>query len=318
MTVHSHTPTSLLKRIKAMHDGTAATTTTTTTVAMTATHHHDPHSSKATSTAGHSRAVLLGVLLVAQLMVILDITAVNIALPSLARDLQLSGATVSWTITSYSLVFGSLLLFGGRLSDLVGRRRMFLTGLGIFTVSSVASAVAGTAAELFAARGRPGPRSRPALTGRPLDHHECVSGQGAGESARSLGRGRRRRRGDWRPRRRRADRGRRLAPDLLRQHPGRDGLAVAALHVIPRDDAGSRAGVASTSPAPCLAPRASPRSFTRSPRQIRAAGDRPRRSGSQRSASWVSPPSPPGSVTPRSRSCGSSGSLTVLSAAACS
>ena len=84
MTVHSHTPTSLLKRIKAMHHGTAATTTTTTTVAMTATHHHDHHSSKATSTAGHSRAVLLGVLLVAQLMVILDITAVNIALPSLA------------------------------------------------------------------------------------------------------------------------------------------------------------------------------------------------------------------------------------------
>ena len=47
-------------------------------------------------------------------MVILDITAVNIALPSLASDLQLSGSTVSWTITSYSLVFGSLLLFGGR------------------------------------------------------------------------------------------------------------------------------------------------------------------------------------------------------------
>ena len=89
-------------------------------------------------------------------MVILDITAVNIALPSLARDLQLSGATVSWTITSYSLVFGSLLLFGGRLADLVGRRRMFLTGLGVFTVSSVASALAGTAAALFAARAGQG------------------------------------------------------------------------------------------------------------------------------------------------------------------
>ena len=89
-------------------------------------------------------------------MVILDITAVNIALPSLARDLQLSGSTVSWTITSYSLVFGSLLLFGGRLADLVGRRRMFLTGLGVFTVSSVASALAGTAAALFAARAGQG------------------------------------------------------------------------------------------------------------------------------------------------------------------
>src|SRR6186997_3587494 len=117
-------------------------------------HHRKSHSQSPHDTAAPSRrnAVLLGVLLVAQLMVILDITAVNIALPSLARDLQLSGSTVSWTITSYSLVFGSLLLFGGRLSDLVGRRRMFLTGLGIFTISSVASALAGTAAALFAAR----------------------------------------------------------------------------------------------------------------------------------------------------------------------
>jgi len=120
---------------------------------------HDSVGSGAdTSVSPHSRSHvgLLGVLLVAQLMVILDITAVNIALPSLAKDLQLSGSTVSWTITSYSLVFGSLLLFGGRLADLVGRRRLFLTGLGIFTVSSVASAVAGTAAALFAARAGQG------------------------------------------------------------------------------------------------------------------------------------------------------------------
>src|SRR5687768_13521554 len=60
------------------------------------------------------RGLLLFVLLIAQLMVILDITAVNIALPSLAEDLRLSGSDISWTITSYSLIFGSLLLFGGR------------------------------------------------------------------------------------------------------------------------------------------------------------------------------------------------------------
>jgi EmrB/QacA subfamily drug resistance transporter len=101
-------------------------------------------------------AGLLFVLLVAQLMVILDITAVNIALPSLAGDLNLSGSDISWTITSYTLVFGSLLLFGGRAADLIGRRRMFLTGLGIFTASSFASAVAGTAGELFAARAGQG------------------------------------------------------------------------------------------------------------------------------------------------------------------
>jgi MFS family permease len=89
-------------------------------------------------------------------MVILDITAVNIALPSLARDLNLSGSTVSWTITSYSLIFGSLLLFGGRAADLLGRRRLFMTGLGVFTVSSVASALAATAGALFAARAGQG------------------------------------------------------------------------------------------------------------------------------------------------------------------
>jgi EmrB/QacA subfamily drug resistance transporter len=99
---------------------------------------------------------LLPVLLVAQLMVILDITAVNIALPHIASDLQLSGSRISWTITSYSLIFGSLLLFGGRAADLLGRRRMFLTGLTVFTASSFASAMAGSAAMLFAARAGQG------------------------------------------------------------------------------------------------------------------------------------------------------------------
>ena len=103
-----------------------------------------------------SKFVLLAVLLVAQLMVILDITAVNIALPSLSRDLDISGSSISWTITSYSLIFGSLLLFGGRAADLLGRRRMFLSGLGIFTASSFASAMAGTAGALFAARAGQG------------------------------------------------------------------------------------------------------------------------------------------------------------------
>jgi EmrB/QacA subfamily drug resistance transporter len=99
---------------------------------------------------------LLPVLLVAQLMVILDITAVNIALPHIATDLQLSGSKISWTITSYSLIFGSLLLFGGRAADLLGRRRMFLAGLTIFTASSFASAMAASATALFAARAGQG------------------------------------------------------------------------------------------------------------------------------------------------------------------
>src|SRR4051794_10090202 len=115
-------------------------------------HHHKSHS----DSPGKGRPALLLVLLVAQLMVILDITAVNIALPSLAQDLHLTGSQISWTITSYSLVFGSLLLFGGRAADLLGRRRLFLTGLALFTASSFASALAGTAGALFAARAGQG------------------------------------------------------------------------------------------------------------------------------------------------------------------
>jgi EmrB/QacA subfamily drug resistance transporter len=85
-------------------------------------------------------------------MVVLDITAVNVALPDLADGLSIDSSNISWAITSYSLVFGSLLLLGGRAADLLGRRRMFLTGLAIFTVASVASALAAGAGGLFTAR----------------------------------------------------------------------------------------------------------------------------------------------------------------------
>jgi EmrB/QacA subfamily drug resistance transporter len=103
-----------------------------------------------------SRPALLAVLLVAQLMVILDISAVNLALPDMATDLGIGGADIAWTITSYSLVFGSLLLLGGRAADLLGRRRLFLAGLTIFTLSSLASALAGSPEALFAARAGQG------------------------------------------------------------------------------------------------------------------------------------------------------------------
>lgn len=102
------------------------------------------------------RRGLLPVLLVAQLMVILDISAVNVALPDMATDLDIRGADLGWVITSYSLIFGSLLLLGGRAADLLGRRRLFLTGLGVFTVASFASAVAQSAPMMFTARAGQG------------------------------------------------------------------------------------------------------------------------------------------------------------------
>ena len=105
---------------------------------------------------GTSRLALLTLLCLAQLMVILDISAVNVALPSMGADLAIARADIGWAITSYSLIFGSLLLLGGRSSDLLGRRRVFLSGLGIFTISSLAAAIAGDATSLFAARAGQG------------------------------------------------------------------------------------------------------------------------------------------------------------------
>ncbi len=114
------------------------------------------HRSNHQRSTGTTKSLLLGVLLVAQLMVILDISAVNVALPDMARDLGIEGSDVGWAITSYSLIFGSLLLLGGRAADLLGRRRVFLAGLSVFTVSSLISALAAGATELFAARAGQG------------------------------------------------------------------------------------------------------------------------------------------------------------------
>jgi EmrB/QacA subfamily drug resistance transporter len=103
----------------------------------------------------HLKQLLL-VLCAAQLMVILDITAVNVALPDMAHGLGIDGSDVGWTITSYSLIFGSLLLLGGRAADLIGARRMFMAGLALFMVASIGAATAGGAGALFAARAAQG------------------------------------------------------------------------------------------------------------------------------------------------------------------
>ena len=115
-------------------------------------HHKKPK----TTSHDASSVALLAVLLIAQLMVILDITAVNIALPSLARDLGIERREHQLDDHQLLVIFGSLLLFGGRAADLLGRRRVFLTGLAVFTGSSLASALAGTAATLFVARAGQG------------------------------------------------------------------------------------------------------------------------------------------------------------------
>ncbi|MBE3034404.1 MAG: MFS transporter, partial [Actinobacteria bacterium] len=79
----------------------------------------------------------LVVIAAAQLMIVLDATIVNVALPQIQRALGFSGAGLEWMVTAYSLAFGSLLLLGGRLGDLYGRRRVFITGVLVFSMASL-------------------------------------------------------------------------------------------------------------------------------------------------------------------------------------
>jgi EmrB/QacA subfamily drug resistance transporter len=105
------------------------------------------------STSDHDRRwLILAVLSVAQLMVVLDATVVNIALPSAQKALHFSDSNRQWVVTAYTLGFGSLLLLGGRLSDLFGRKRTLITGLAGFAVASAVGGTAQSFGPLIAAR----------------------------------------------------------------------------------------------------------------------------------------------------------------------
>ena len=107
-----------------------------------------------TSTTASARrgSIGLAIVLVAQLMIVLDATVVNVALPRIQTDLGFSSASLSWVLNAYTLAFGGLLLLGGRIGDVLGRRRVFRMGLALFTVSSFAGALATDPAFLITAR----------------------------------------------------------------------------------------------------------------------------------------------------------------------
>jgi EmrB/QacA subfamily drug resistance transporter len=93
---------------------------------------------------------------IAQLMVVLDATIANIALPYIGKDLHMSGTNLTWIVTGYSLSFGGLLLLGGRLGDLYGRRKVFMAGLTVFAIASLLGGLAQSEALLLGARGLQG------------------------------------------------------------------------------------------------------------------------------------------------------------------
>lgn len=108
------------------------------------------------STLDPLRWKALFVIAIAQLMVILDATIVNIALPSIQADLGISDADRQWVVTAYTLTFGGLLLLGGRIADFAGRKRMFIVSLVAFAAASAVGGLAANAGLLYAARGLQG------------------------------------------------------------------------------------------------------------------------------------------------------------------
>jgi MFS family permease len=106
--------------------------------------------------AGKHLGWALVLICVAQLMVVLDSTIANIALPFIKTDLAISPANLQWVVTGYALAFGGLLLLGGRLGDLYGRRRVFMIGLTVFAVASGLGGLAQNEAMLLTSRGLQG------------------------------------------------------------------------------------------------------------------------------------------------------------------
>src|ERR1700749_1693766 len=96
--------------------------------------------------------VILAIACVAQFMVILDVSVVNVALPSIGRDLHYSATGLQWVVNAYVLTFAGFLLLGGRAAALFGRRRVFLSGLALFSVASLVGGFATTSGWLTAAR----------------------------------------------------------------------------------------------------------------------------------------------------------------------
>lgn len=105
-----------------------------------------------TARAGYRPALVLATLLACQLMLVLDVTVMTVALPRIQSDLHFSATGLAWVMNSYTLVFGGLLLLGGRAGDLFGRRRMFVAGISLFTVASLAGGFAESPGWLLAAR----------------------------------------------------------------------------------------------------------------------------------------------------------------------
>ena len=103
-----------------------------------------------------NRWLVLVLVCIAQFMVILDATIVNVALPSIQHGLHFSATSLQWIVNAYALVFGGFLLLGGRASDLLGRQRLFIAGVIVFTVASLINGIATSSGMLIGGRALQG------------------------------------------------------------------------------------------------------------------------------------------------------------------
>jgi len=108
--------------------------------------------SAAPAAADRRRWATLAIVCLAQLMIVLDVTIVNVALPAIQQNLHFSQGNLTWVVNAFLVTFGSLLLLTGRIGDLVGRKRVFLAGLITFTVASLLCGVAPSQGALVGAR----------------------------------------------------------------------------------------------------------------------------------------------------------------------
>src|SRR2546423_4191649 len=102
------------------------------------------------------RWLILSVLVLAQFMVVLDVAIVNVALPTIKKVLHVSEGGLQWVIAAYAIVVGGVLLLGGRMADLLGRRRVFMVGMAVFTIFSLLDGLAWSSTSLIAFRGLQG------------------------------------------------------------------------------------------------------------------------------------------------------------------
>src|ERR1700726_1344358 len=104
-------------------------------------------------TAGVNANAVLAIVAVAQFMVVLDASIVNVALPTIKRDVGFSEQSLSWILNAYTLIFGGFLLLGGRLADRLGRRRLFMAGIALFSGASLVCGVSQSEGMLLVGRG---------------------------------------------------------------------------------------------------------------------------------------------------------------------